>query len=263
MPNWCSIQFNVQGTPEALAAFKAGVAQLPAADEPLETASASPLREFDFNRLIPMPRELQITAGSQGDLGYDAFFGDALYLLNYPWVVKMGIDSVEALREYLKREQPDCYEQGKRYHKNLVKYGFKHWYDWANANWGTKWNAGSVELEEADNQLTYRFDTAWSFPEPVFEALADAFPGITLEGTADEEAGFFYLDFTIKQGVLDIDCHAGYRPGCNPYADDEATDEEFNANAQENAVPALMPAPEATVPASAVPTRESEVPHAT
>jgi len=48
-----------------------------------------------------------------------------------------------------------------------------NWYDWCCDNWGTKWDACSVDFEEYDNIVTFSFDTAWSPPLPVYEALAD------------------------------------------------------------------------------------------
>ena len=49
-----------------------------------------------------------------------------------------------------------------------------NWYDWSCDNWGTKWDACSVDYEEYDDSIvTFSFDTAWSPPLPVYEALAD------------------------------------------------------------------------------------------
>jgi hypothetical protein len=48
-----------------------------------------------------------------------------------------------------------------------------NWYDWCCNNWGTKWDACNVDYEEYDGIVTFAFDTAWSPPLPVYEALAD------------------------------------------------------------------------------------------
>jgi len=48
-----------------------------------------------------------------------------------------------------------------------------NWYDWSVDNWGTKWDACSMDYEEYDGIVTFSFDTAWSPPLPVYEALAD------------------------------------------------------------------------------------------
>ena len=46
------------------------------------------------------------------------------------------------------------------------------WYDWRCTHWGTKWPACEVEITQDDEDfLEITFDTAWSPPEPVCEAL--------------------------------------------------------------------------------------------
>ena len=46
------------------------------------------------------------------------------------------------------------------------------WYDWRCNNWGTKWPACEVEITQDDEDfLEITFDTAWSPPEPICEAL--------------------------------------------------------------------------------------------
>jgi len=50
------------------------------------------------------------------------------------------------------------------------------WYSWNCDNWGTKWGAYSHEERElvgheGEVQLRLRFDTAWSAPTPIFEAI--------------------------------------------------------------------------------------------
>ena len=42
-----------------------------------------------------------------------------------------------------------------------------NWYDWNRENWGTKWNAYSIERD--GNTIT--FDTAWNSPSPVMKKL--------------------------------------------------------------------------------------------
>lgn len=65
---------------------------------------------------------------------------------------------------------------------------------WAVANWGTKWNAQSVDISADDPDLVWlQFLTAWDFPDPVFEALAREFPTLVFKGSAYEESGEFEL----------------------------------------------------------------------
>lgn len=76
------------------------------------------------------------------------------------------------------------------------------WYDWNVRNWGTKWDAYDVEVDQTDidtGTLVYRFTTAWSPAEGAFRAIVSQHPelsfyfycieeqgwGVTYEGDAD------------------------------------------------------------------------------
>ena len=59
--------------------------------------------------------------------------------------------------------------------RNIEKHGFRNWYDWQVAHWGTKWDVGG-ESESADIEdgvLTLSFDSAWSPPLEAFATLED------------------------------------------------------------------------------------------
>jgi len=71
------------------------------------------------------------------------------------------------------------------YKKSLEEPGVSpYWYEWNCANWGTKWNACDVNLEQTEAYATldgkpvtlslcYTFDTAWSPPSRVLEWFVD------------------------------------------------------------------------------------------
>lgn len=51
--------------------------------------------------------------------------------------------------------------------------GYSSWYSWAVANWGTKWDAYDLIWERISPvEAVLKFDTAWSVPEPVYEAMS-------------------------------------------------------------------------------------------
>jgi len=60
---------------------------------------------------------------------------------------------------------------------NLKYFGAKDWYDFCVARWGTKWDVGGdgmeVELEGLKNDTTLCFDSAWSPPVGVYEAMVE------------------------------------------------------------------------------------------
>lgn len=62
------------------------------------------------------------------------------------------------------------------------------WYEWNVANWGTKWGAYDAVIDDRADRL--EFDTAWSHPLPVVQALARKFPDKAIEVKyADEDLG--------------------------------------------------------------------------
>lgn len=56
------------------------------------------------------------------------------------------------------------------------KFKMPDWYEWRIANWGTKWDFGydtdrGLQPTRVDNEVTVRFDTAWSPPIGLYECL--------------------------------------------------------------------------------------------
>lgn len=139
---------------------------------------------FDFNTLIPMPKDLQIDA-SFGGLEGLAY----LYLTSSNESKKEEINKAyKSINPYLddinnksffeeikndikKYEKNETFKNdvwlGKKYLDNYKKYGYCHWYSWCNANWGTKWNVEEdvkVNYNKDLNEYEIRFYTAWSVP---------------------------------------------------------------------------------------------------
>ena len=57
---------------------------------------------------------------------------------------------------------------------NIRAYGFKDWYDWNIANWGTKWDVSLDNVERQDpNTVSAAFDSAWSPPITAYERLLE------------------------------------------------------------------------------------------
>lgn len=67
-----------------------------------------------------------------------------------------------------------------------------NWYNWNSKNWHTKWDACNVDyVTDESDYIQIRFDTAWSPPMPVFEAMVDKFPELsfTIEWEEEQEWG--------------------------------------------------------------------------
>ena len=59
--------------------------------------------------------------------------------------------------------------------------------DWANNNWGCKWEVRDVEVSgEDETETEYYFQTAWCPPEGVYNALVKRFPDLYISWFYDE-----------------------------------------------------------------------------
>jgi hypothetical protein len=57
---------------------------------------------------------------------------------------------------------------------NIAKYGYKDWYDWNIANWGTKWDVNLDSINRVDaNTLEASFESAWGPPTTAYERLME------------------------------------------------------------------------------------------
>lgn len=106
---------------------------------------------------------------------------------------------------------PDSVFKGNIGKAEEEKYGDNNWYNWSINNWGTKWNSchntgpKMRETKKGDTALTFMFDTAWSPPEPIFQALAKRYPDLFIEIHYIEEGMSFEGNITISGGMLTDD----------------------------------------------------------
>ena len=174
------------------------------------------LGSFDFNKLVPMPESLNMTMGSITDKAINAYLS---YLRNelelhpdrpgLPEQVKRyilaGIQAKGALfgtPEFLTpagidaeaksndMSTADFLEMGKQYLDNQINYGALTWYQFCSDRWGTKWNAPEGILMDEEDSRIMNFDTAWSAPLPIIEAMSKRFPDVEITiQWADEDIG--------------------------------------------------------------------------
>jgi len=84
-------------------------------------------------------------------------------------------------------------EREKQYESNLEKYGYKDWYDWSLANWGTKWGDCETQLvHHFPTEILYAFDTAWGPPIELIEKLSAKYPTLTFT-IVYEELGMGFM----------------------------------------------------------------------
>lgn len=192
MPNWCSQYCIVKGSPEALQEFIERV-RIPE-ELKLEFKLDNPHGEIvhSLNHLYPCPEELRETiSGSYGDPEKEA---------------------------ELKKQQD----------ANIEKYGYPTWYEWAQDNWGTKWGACNVRLDEeiVHGCLDLQFDSAWGPSVGLLEKVSAQFPSLTIGVYCREEADFFACWYVfhkgeiVFEGEVDVD-------GCPEMEADDPTDSDW------------------------------------
>ena len=143
----------------------------------------------DFNKLIPMPSELEIESGSRTAAGFKKYMA---FLAVTSLHTEMEPAYLAAHPE-IDREEWDL---GKQAYQNIQKYGCPTWYEWRIQNWGTKWNASGAEV--LDGRLS--FLTAWNAPKQILEKLSQMFPSITIHHVwADEDIGYNCGNRTYKK----------------------------------------------------------------
>ena len=163
-------------------------------DELLKTVQneEEDLGSIDFNKIIPMPKELDIECSSRTERGvktYSDFI--SVYLFGQPDgkldVFSIPENSEKAFLKVRKDIDPETWSLGKQAYHNKIKFGHSNWYDWRIANWGTKWNAYS--FGETDKN-TLSFNTAWSCSMLVMTKLSEMFPDVQFNyAWADEDFG--------------------------------------------------------------------------
>lgn len=222
MPNHVTNRVVVTGPSAAIAAFRA--AFLVEDVESDEDGKEHPFTRFDFNRIIPRPTILEQTeSGSSVSAGLlvlgrpeimDDGFGipsldaEIARYLSFPWVKDAGVTDYEGLKTLLTERDPACIAKAEIAIRAHEECGHASWYSWSIANWGTKWNAYSFEvIDECEDRFEFRFDTAWSPPEPVFAALADRpeCEDLRIDIQGFDEGWLFAYRAEISCGTYDIE----------------------------------------------------------
>jgi hypothetical protein len=174
MPNWTSNEIHVGGDASAIREF-------------LNFMRGDADQRFDFRKIIPMPELLRHTAS-----GFHKFEEHRTW-----YVINPDLSFGEP--GYDKNERPFTPEEKTA----LTEIGADSWYDWRLNNWGTKWNACQVEIDdtsETDGAVDIGFDTAWSAPFPVFEAIAAKFQNLTFEFRWTDEGEQVTHSMVVRRG---------------------------------------------------------------
>ena len=193
---------------------------------------------FDFNLVIPRPEiysDPDLPAGGHEDAAiywYRSERGtkkitriggkkvDSSFLERIVYDRLNGFSqSPESIKGF---GDPDkLYECGRKYMDAYNKYGYTDWYDWSNANWGTKWNACESYIN--DDCTEVNFQTAWCYPEPIIKKIFEDNPGIliTFEWENEDYDGDHWMERQEDGTIYE---------GCNydEHHYDEEEDEDWN-----------------------------------
>lgn len=162
---------------------------------------------FDFNKIIEMPKSLDIESGSitenaivyfvtnrcsispkSVDNKYKDILNDHVKNSFCPaWTYEVFMRVIDIVSKMTSEEKDELYKKGEIYVSNIINYGFPTWYEWCIENWGTKWNAYDTERIGDDTVI---FKTAWSNPEPIMINLSKTYPDKLIKHWwADEDYG--------------------------------------------------------------------------
>lgn len=181
--------------------------------------------EVDFNIVLPKPKDLDITSGSNsydmpsryfstveselklakqrriiGNV-FEMLYDDTMTQSEFVQKVledKKLIKTIKAFKGWHSRKSKNIqYAMKKKqltetlenYIKgffNIKRYKARDWYEWSIENWGTKWNGGDTVV---DSDII-EFQTAWSTPVPVFIELSKCMKDVAITvDYADEDIG--------------------------------------------------------------------------
>ena len=161
MPNWCQNRVTISGDTEAVTKFKEAVEGL---DED------GNLEEFSFHKIIPMPTDLVGTTSPSKTFKTTKEVKE--YNANVPEFEgrKVGMAMTDAHASSLRD-----------------KYGCDNWYDWSCDNWGVKWPASYIDInDESDDYIVYTFDTPWGPPNGIYNLLVAQHPDVHISWFWDE-----------------------------------------------------------------------------
>ena len=169
MPNWCQNEVSIYGDNEHIKKLKAEVFTV-------DKVTKQPY--LDFNKVIPMPKELEDSVSPSKVVSDEIIRMRDLVKANPSiqsiWVGGRQIKDDEWSEKYITERQSEIMKK---------TYGADNWFDWRVTNWGTKWDIGGDSIDfydEDDDRIELHFDTAWSPPDQIYEALRDKYEDIEI-----------------------------------------------------------------------------------
>ena len=169
MPNWCQNEVSIYGDSEYIKKLKAEVFTV-------DKDNKQPY--LDFNKVIPMPKELEDTISPSNVVSEEFIRMRDLLFANH------SIQSIWIGGKQIKQDNWGSRYMTERQSEILKKtFGADNWYDWRVTNWGTKWgiDGDSIQFYDEDNdRIELHFDTAWSPPDEIASSLREQYKDIDM-----------------------------------------------------------------------------------
>lgn len=197
MPNHVKTRCTVTGPAESVAAFR---------EQMIVTAEeeGKSYTRLDFNKAVPSPSILsQIEESTVSEYGarlvilraergapFETMGMYDTHIQRFRADVGMPDAPIREVAAAYLAKHPEYETAGRLRLQAILETGFAGWYSWNVENWGTKWNSYDFE-QVSEEPFQFTFDTAWDFPEPVFEALAKRFPTLQFECISFDEGWNF------------------------------------------------------------------------
>lgn len=210
MPNWCSnkleISFNTEAELESFVRF-------------LEGGEDS--NQFDFNLFVPCPKVIQNISTTY------------LPVRNRQSMQTLSYSDPRKKMPGRRGETLSFSIHWRDAERLQKRFGSTNWYDWNLEKWGTKWNTSDAVFQDVSGTcVEIYFDTAWSPPAPVIDAMAKMFPSAHIEfsymETGCDFGGFVVYDNGVRGESLSGTAlqAAYYSPWHSAFISSDDEDEE-------------------------------------
>lgn len=214
MSNWCEVDLTITGN----AAHPVQVVL-----DAIKGEDAGSTTDLDFNKLIPYPVEFRKMddAAREYRVHLDALLQEKKKTCPccqsecWPLARKCDKCGTELTVDPALQEKLDVLksEYGVASDTPWPKDGFNSGgYEWCISNWGTKWNACEVMVEDGtERRRVMHFETAWAPPIPVMVALAQKFPEYRFKIRYYEGGVGFQGNVVFEHGEVVENMHGDYR----------------------------------------------------
>ncbi len=149
--------------------------------ESIFTAHFDATGTLDLNTIVPMPDAVRNSTSGSGSHQAQKLLSEGV--------------PVESLLE-----SPETDEPVKAALRLYQDFGYVSWYEWALANWGTKWNCYEGSVDVVAGSLEALFQSAWCPPLPAIAALSGRYPDAVFCLDALDEGGGFAVTDTFRGG---------------------------------------------------------------